>query len=1424
MERKVKATAAAVIATMLLLLAPLVMTDAVYASSIIKSNTISEEGNQGKNIQNKTDTKEPVVNKLLALMSSSGYNIKTNLKSGFTMRSSKKIFDVWARNGGTKITASATLFRVGTDGSLKKVEEINIAWDDGNKASFILDMSNQASGNFRIKIWAGGSSLETARKIIERDFEYNQVPVGGYIGDITIDIEAFTLSLGYIEEPTQFPVYEGENAAQVLDRYLKENGYTYTNTGSLTSSFYLGSIDGIKTDLSKAELESTVATKINEDNYGWNKNDYNDGSLGEFDFTGYSGWMYSVNNVFPNVGFSEFYLDAGDVMRVQFTVALGREIGGSGSTGGWNPDFYAVADKSESTEILADINSALNSRAIKEDNTAARLIEQVKNANQRIGATQDEVDDACDRLNAYLDKSGVSPNISLNASEMLLRKGNAQKLEVDYDEIQSLKPLHLEWTSDEDLIATVDSDGNVTGHRAGTTTISAHLGESIASCQVTIEEVPLKKIKLVPVTLWSGGEDPYEQYKTEDGYRLPTDIHPEFMIEPVPEDTTDDITPKYSTDTKKYMDILVLQDSLNRCSASGKHSGTTVLTAQVGNYSDQLEIEFYENKVQDFTLDSSEFVKDGEIVLNINGEDDLKNALLYFTPDPIPAQDYNSCTFASSDPNVFTVSSYTSYSNSVSMRIYPHNDGVAELYVTIGNITKTYPVTVNDMEEIDEIVAYGYSTLSQTYSASQTETQTDWIGGIRYRSGKEYKGTKDAKQFRISLTDPATVLSFQGETYTAHDFICSGTFQDIYAITSIWPLPTLTGSTGTATFINKMFGNERMITKVTVVDEVIPVETVELKADGHVLGDIGQYNKGQTIDLDCKVTPANSTGEIVWYSSDLSVATVDQEGHVEIVGSGCADIVACKSGVYCVHKVAVEQPMTGMTISNPTLDLTTGMSRQLKAWCVPNDTTDDRTITWESSDPEVVSVSDNGKVEALSETQGETVKITARAGTFSKTCEVTVDDHKLRQIYFPKSPIYIEVGETVNLGKPSTIPENVVEDVGDYHWSSSDDSYASVDQEGNVTLHKASPSDKTGVTLTDEEYNHKVKIFAEKDGVKGTCIIETGSPLTGLDISSKEVTIYKGEEIELEALFSPDDTTIDRRGITWTSSNELAVSQRPSLHGAAYKRLIVGLKTGEVYITAHCDEFTATCKVKVVLPEDQQAAYDLQKKIESWCELDPIADRADYVGMGLEIQETWETFTDAQKKLVGGYNAYFAEHADEINKMAGDDSAVDNVKKLISAIGKISYNDGCKERIDAARKAYDALTADQRNLINDDVFDVLTSAEEKYSKLKEEAEKIEKQKTVARNRKVNVLKVKSKSRKFTLSWKKTKGASGYQVQYRKKGVKKFTYLKKAVVKAKVKSKKLKKGKKYQFRVRTYTIVEGSKVYGKWTKVKTAKCK
>lgn len=64
------------------------------------------------------------------------------------------------------------------------------------------------------------------------------------------------------------------------------------------------------------------------------------------------------------------------------------------------------------------------------------------------------------------------------------------------------------------------------------------------------------------------------------------------------------------------------------------------------------------------------------------------------------------------------------------------------------------------------------------------------------------------------------------------------------------------------------------------------------------------------------------------------------------------------------------------------------------------------------------------------------------------------------------------------------------------------------------------------------------------------------------------------------------------------------------------------------------------------------------------------------------------------------------------------------------------------------------------------------------------------------------------------------GGTVYQIQYRVKGSSKW---KTTTAKTKTKTiKKLKKGKQYQFKVRAYKSVSGTKYYGAWSKVKTTK--
>ena len=87
-----------------------------------------------------------------------------------------------------------------------------------------------------------------------------------------------------------------------------------------------------------------------------------------------------------------------------------------------------------------------------------------------------------------------------------------------------------------------------------------------------------------------------------------------------------------------------------------------------------------------------------------------------------------------------------------------------------------------------------------------------------------------------------------------------------------------------------------------------------------------------------------------------------------------------------------------------------------------------------------------------------------------------------------------------------------------------------------------------------------------------------------------------------------------------------------------------------------------------------------------------------------KAQQTYETLKAAAEKL------------------AADNAKADAVIAKITAIGKVEYTDACKGKIDAANKAYNALTADQKALVTN--LNVLNKAQQTYKTLKAAAEKL----------------------------------------------------------------------------------------------------
>ena len=87
------------------------------------------------------------------------------------------------------------------------------------------------------------------------------------------------------------------------------------------------------------------------------------------------------------------------------------------------------------------------------------------------------------------------------------------------------------------------------------------------------------------------------------------------------------------------------------------------------------------------------------------------------------------------------------------------------------------------------------------------------------------------------------------------------------------------------------------------------------------------------------------------------------------------------------------------------------------------------------------------------------------------------------------------------------------------------------------------------------------------------------------------------------------------------------------------------------------------------------------------------------------------------------------------------------------------------------------------------------------------------------------LTLKAGSKQLTATWKSVSDVSGYEVQYStssKLKKAKTVKVKKSAKKTTVK--KLKKGKKYYVRVRTYKTVDGKKIYSDWSTVKSVKVK
>ncbi len=325
--------------------------------------------------------------------------------------------------------------------------------------------------------------------------------------------------------------------------------------------------------------------------------------------------------------------------------------------------------------------------------------------------------------------------------------------------------------------------------------------------------------------------------------------------------------------------------------------------------------------------------------------------------------------------------------------------------------------------------------------------------------------------------------------------------------------------------------------------------------------------KGSTEQLTATVAPDSIDTDVIWSSSDESVATVDNSGKVTAVKPGAATITAKADNKTADCTITVTSKMAGISMEESIL-LSKGQTHKLTVTYAPADTTDDKTLTWSSSNESIAKVDENGVVTAIAD--GNAV-ITVKCGDFVETCDVTVRYIEISQIALNHSKLEIKINETETLTATVT-PENATDYGSPIKWSSSDESVATVDENGKITA-------VSGGTAT---------ITAQVGNKTSECrvtVIEKKAISLIVEQSKLEMEI--GEKITLDVTVNPKDTTDE---LTFSSSDTKVATVSKSGRVTA-----VGSGTAE--ITVKVGSHTKVCTVIVAKIETDIEKVEISQNI-----------------------------------------------------------------------------------------------------------------------------------------------------------------------------------------------------------------------------------
>lgn len=358
----------------------------------------------------------------------------------------------------------------------------------------------------------------------------------------------------------------------------------------------------------------------------------------------------------------------------------------------------------------------------------------------------------------------------------------------------------------------------------------------------------------------------------------------------------------------------------------------------------------------------------------------------------------------------------------------------------------------------------------------------------------------------------------------------------------------------TGTTILTVLNSDNYVTAYCKITVISPIKTIKLDQDKLTMRKSQEYVK-----LHATYTPSDATAnKLLWSSSNTSVATVDDQGFVTLVGPGTTFITVIPEwneyNVMAQCYLTVIASPTAFSLDKTSLSMEVGDKETIKPVLTAADSK--TTVTWTSMDSSIASVSSEGVVTAVA--PGQTYIVANTPEGYIANCRVTVTK-KANGISLKPTTLDIAVGEKYTVeAKPN--PANSTEK--EFIWTVKEPSIATVTNKGEVTGVSA------GSTLI---------IVKTKSGDVAYLYVNVHDKATGMTLNYSDKEIAKGKTFTLKPIFTP--TNVTNKKVTWTSLNTNVAT-------VTSKGKVKGIRGGSAIITAVSEDggFMATCLVTVVQP------------------------------------------------------------------------------------------------------------------------------------------------------------------------------------------------------------------------------------------------